>query len=399
MNLLKPRRQQHRFVIANFERDKYMTKIVFTFLFLIPTLSFGQFSHLGKTEPSDEPDIHYYKFYNGIQMIEFDYLSAYHRKVNFLEQAQPRALTWEMVLGPPHSNVYLFRNESGEIVKQYGDADKTKLLSIKESLKIAMTHNSFAAQIGSVVGFTQITTRYFPYYLIGSKYELHPDSLGLIDSLGNEVLPKEYSVIWKHDNIFITRKDKSNELRDINLTVKFSSNEFLLQPAQFHRGFADIFKDNKCGLMDSTGKIIVSCEYDMNISNFNEFGFAKVEKNGKVGFVDTKGKEVIDCKYQNAGDFIEGLLNVRLNDKWGYIDANGKTIIPHKYEIGGSFVKGLAQVAKREAGQYYFGFIDKEGNEVIPLVYSKAKDFKNGIAEVMIDGKWIKIDTTGKKLK
>ncbi len=44
-------------------------------------------SFFGK-EPDGSPKIHYYKFYNGIQMIEFDYLTPYHERINYLEQAQ-----------------------------------------------------------------------------------------------------------------------------------------------------------------------------------------------------------------------------------------------------------------------------------------------------------------------
>ncbi len=372
-----------------------MHKSIFIFLFLVPLFSFGQSPYLGESEPTGEPDIYYYKFYNDIQMIEIDYLSAYNRRISYLERTQPRGLTWEMVLGPSLPNVYLFRNVNGEIVKKYGSFYNTKLLTVQKSLTISKTHNSFDLQLGSVLGFSQISTRYFPYYLIGSKSKNGSGSFGLIDSLGNEVLTKEYDLIWKNDKTFITRKGNTNELRDIDLKVKFSSNEFSLQPSQFNIGFTDIIRDGKCGLMDSTGKMTIPCEYDMLIDRFNEFGLAKVQKKNKVGFVNTKGEIAIECKYQNVGDFSDGLLNARLNDKWGYINANGKTVIPHKYEIGISFIEGLARVAKREAEQYYFGFIDHKGNEVIALTYSNATDFTNGIAEVMKNGKWIKIDING----
>lgn len=376
-----------------------MNTIILAFLLLIPALSYGQPPLPVNTEPTGAPDIHYYQLYNGIQMVEFDYLSAYHRRVNYLEQAQPRALTWEMVLGPPHPNVYIFRNERGEIVKRFGDPDDTKLLSVSQSLKQAKAHNAWNIKFGAVVGFSRIRTRYFPYYLIGSKSHNTPGGLGLIDSLGNEVLPKKFDVIWQNDNLFITIKGDTNELRDIDLKVKYSSHEFQLQPAQFLRGFTDISKGDKVGLMDSTGKIIVPCEYDMLVGAFNASGLARVQKNGKVGFVNINGIPVIECKYQNAGDLTEGLFNVRLNDKWGYIDTSGRTIIPHQYEIGCSFSEGLARVAKRNESKYYFGFIDLKGNEVIPLSYSNAKDFANGIAEVMIDDKWITINRNGVRQK
>jgi hypothetical protein len=364
---------------------------------LMPALLFAQFSLFSEKEPTSDPDVHYYKFYNGIQMVEFDYLSAYHRRVNYLEQAQPRALTWEMVLGPPHSNVYIFRKENGEIVKCFGDLDSTKLLSVEASIKKMKYHNSLGAQFGSVLGFSQITTRYFPYYLIGSESIAGYNNLGLIDSLGNVVLAPEYHVIWQHDSIFITRKGAINEIRDLILNIKYSTSEFLLQPAQFHSSCADILKDEKCGLIDANGKIIVPCEYDMLIDGFNEMGLAKVSKKRLIGYVNTRGMEVIKCKYQSVGYFKEGLLDARYQEKWGYIDQKGNTIIPFKYEIGIWFEEGLARVAKREAGEYYFGYIDKEGNEVIPLIYSNAKDFKDGKAEVMQDGKWIKIDKKGVK--
>jgi hypothetical protein len=374
-----------------------MKNIIFTIFLLMPTLLFAQVIHFGDKEPTSDPDIHYYKFYNGIQMVEFDYLSSYHRRVNYLEQAKPRALTWAMVLGPPHSNVYLFRKENGEIVKCFGDIDSTSLLSVEASLKKTQYHNSFGAQFGSMLGFSQISTRYFPYYLIGNTSDFVHNSIGLIDSLGNIVLKQEYHTIWKHDELFITRKDSINELRDWNLNVKYSTTTFLLQPAQFHAGCADILKDEKCGLIDANGKIIVPCEYDMLIDGFNEIGLAKVSKKRLIGYANKDGKEVIKCKYQSVGYFKEGLLDARYNEKWGYIDAEGNTVIPFKYDIGIWFEEGLARVAKRESGEFYFGYIDKQGNEVIPLIYSNAKDFMDGKAEVMKDGKWIKIDKKGLK--
>ncbi|HNA56966.1 MAG TPA: hypothetical protein PLJ43_02555, partial [Chitinophagales bacterium] len=69
-----------------------MFKSIIIAILLLPTISFAQFSFFGDTEPTGEPEMHYYKFYDGIQMIEFDYLTAYHKRVNYLEQAKPRAL-------------------------------------------------------------------------------------------------------------------------------------------------------------------------------------------------------------------------------------------------------------------------------------------------------------------
>lgn len=356
----------------------------------------AQLPFMGGKEPDGKPIIHYYKFYNGIQMIEFDNLSAYHQRVNYLEQAQPRALTWEMVLGPPPANVYLFRNEAGEIIKQFGSHSGVDLMDVEKSKKIAICHNSISSMIGSVFGFSQIGTRYYPYYLTG----ITQGGLGLIDSLGNVVLRQNYSTIWKGNGVFITRTLNSvYELRDKHLKLKFSDPDYFLQPSQRISGFVDVGKDKKYGLMDSTGQFVAECKYDMLINGFNSLGLARVQRNGKVGFINRSGKEVIDCEYQNVGEFTEGLCNARLNDKWGYIDLNGKTIIPHKFDIGISFHEGLARIAFRESGNWLFGYINKKGEEVIKPQYSNAKDFHNGIAEVMINNKWKKIDKKGRLVR
>lgn len=358
-------------------------------------------SFFGK-EPDGSPNIHYYKFYGGIQMIEFDYLTPYHERINYLEQAQPRALSWQMVLGPPHPNVYLFRNEAGTIVKSFGVVgDEAQLLSVEKSKEVARAHNSFGTLIGSRLGFSGIGTRYFPYYLLGGSSDFDSDSgaIGLIDSLGTVVLPQSYDVIWQHDQLFITRKGNLNELRDNKLKVIYSSNEYTLQPAERNSNCVDIYIGNKFGLMNSKGEIIVPCKYDMLIGGFYQYGLAEVRRDGLNRFVNKKGEEIIKCKYQSVGEFREGLLNVRLNDKWGYIDTTGKTIIPHKYDIGINFYEGLARVALKENGRWLFGFINKEDQIIIPLIYSNAKDFHGGRAEVMIDNKWVKINKKGERVR
>lgn len=367
-------------------------------LCICPFLLDAQISLFGNRdfEPTGIPEPVYYAFYDGVQMIEFDYLSAYHGRVNYLEQAQPRALTWEMVLGPPASNVYIFRDTNGVIIKQYGGVTSEKLLSVEASKKVARRHNGLASLFGSYLGFSQVPTRFIPYYQVGSSGYAENGTIGLIDSLGNLVLPMEYNYIMPEGEMFICQKDSTFEWRNQQLELVFSTTEYFMQPSQFHHNHADIMLDEKWGLMNQYGEIVVPCEYYMLISSFNEYGLAEVNRKGLIGFVDTTGEEIIKCKYQGAGKFSEGLIDVRLNDKWGYIDTLGKTVIPHRYEIGIWFQEGLARVAKREGSKYYFGYIDRTGKEVIPLQFEDARDFNQGTAEVMMDGKWKEIDKTGR---
>jgi hypothetical protein len=52
-----------------------------------------------------------------------------------------------------------------------------------------------------------------------------------------------------------------------------------------------------------------------------------VELDDKCGFVDSTGKLAIPCKYDDAHSFSEGLALVELDDVGFYIDKNGKEYI------------------------------------------------------------------------
>lgn len=363
-------------------------------LLFFPTLLSAQLSILNN-EPDGSPIIHYYPFYNGIQMVELDFLTAHQNRISYLEQAHPRALTWSMVLGPAQQNAYLFRDSLGNIVKQYGSADGVKILSVKQCEKQIHPHNSLVAILGSYIGFYAQQTRFYPYYLIGGM----TSGLGLIDSFANIVLPQEYSNIFSHNNVFVTQKGEIFELRNERLELKYTTDKYQLFPSRSHEGFVDIVQEQKHGLIDLNGKMIVPCKYDFPIEHYNQYGISKVRREHRYGYIDSLGKEVIPCIYQSVGEWSEGLLDVRNDQKWGYIDPQGKTIIPFKYDIGIMFRDGLARVAVKKDWDYYFGYIDTKGIEVIPLQYSNAKDFEDGVAEVMLDGKWVKINKKGERGK
>ena len=62
--------------------------------------------------------------------------------------------------------------------------------------------------------------------------------------------------------------------------------------------------------------------------------------------------------YDFAGDFSEGLAEVKLNGKYGFIDKTGKEIIPIKFDYTSGFKNGRAGV--KLEGKW--GYIDKQGN-------------------------------------
>src|SRR6266487_5304008 len=61
------------------------------------------------------------------------------------------------------------------------------------------------------------------------------------------------------------------------------------------------------------------------------------------GYIDRTGKMVIQQQFVTAGDFSEGLAQVRRDDreqKWGFIDKTGKIVIAVQFDWVGNFSEG-----------------------------------------------------------
>lgn len=127
--------------------------------------------------------------------------------------------------------------------------------------------------------------------------------------------------------------------------------------------------DEKLGLMNKSGKVLVDAIYDVDKSgstyyvyaNFSE-GLARVSNGTTYGYINENGKVVIPLSYDDAGYFHEGLAYVKDNGKYGYINPKGNVVIPLTYDDAYSFnTHGQAMI---EVGDF-FKLIDKKGNIII----------------------------------
>lgn len=96
-------------------------------------------------------------------------------------------------------------------------------------------------------------------------------------------------------------------------------------------------------------------------------------KAGKYGYVDKNGKWIIAPSFREAGEFSEGLANVRCIDEnghqldyAGYIDSTGKLAFDKKFFWGYPFKDGYAAVLGKDEK---VSIIDKKGNIVLKTDY------------------------------
>lgn len=206
-------------------------------------------------------------------------------------------------------------------------------------------------------------------------------------------------------------------------------------------GFCVVSLNGKYGVINKSGKEMVSCKYDY-IDNmpFSKSKYSQISIDDKYGYLDMEsGKEIIPCKYERIYSFSDGiavayqdekylLVNengkevyiekdynqilpfsdgvaaVRIgnsfgygektdNELWGYIDKTGKEVIPPKeyFTVDVTFESDISYVCSFKDGfapigkdRDHWGFIDKSGKEVVPFKYSFVRPFSDGLAAVLM---------------
>jgi hypothetical protein len=187
----------------------------------------------------------------------------------------------------------------------------------------------------------------------------------------------------------------------------------------FSQGRAAVCVNEKWGLIDRAGKIIVEPKYEKQIQPFHE-NFAAVEVpsakrldylnadgeivlsvdrtpalNRKIirrnpekggGFALVKGPYTADYELSTINcDVSEGLVVIERNGKYGYADLVGRTVITPRFDYCWPFSEGRGRVfqqglAKGSKGS--FGYVDRVGNEIVPCKLDEASDFSDGCAVV-----------------
>lgn len=201
-------------------------------------------------------------------------------------------------------------------------------------------------------------------------------------------------------------------------------------------------KDEKLGVIDKKGNVIIPFEFEYNYSvfrysdgilcccknsedlwcyfdrdgkklfethdggpsQFND-GFAckYSSDNDKYYFIDKEGKRAFGGKmWEWAEPFSDGMALVAENGLWGFINTKGELVIPHQYESRAeenpnSFHEGLALVVVDPTTERQ-GFIDKTGKRAFAKEFMTAFSFSEGLASVFDNeqDRWGYIDKTGK---
>ena len=255
--------------------------------------------------------------------------------------------------------------------------------------------NTISAEGVAAVGITPAVNA-FPVY-------------GMIDNLGQEVLPFTYgNVYFNGRNDFVAgdlaivqaQSDPSVWNTPFGLTDS-NGNEILSQNYKqiLDEGYRYI------SLTDTNDTHFVYDRLDGSVTkigqgggSFSSFhdGAAYQEKNGEYIYVDLNGKKLFSFKrgeYYRPDNFSEGLVcllkganQYGYKGKYGYLNKDGDEAIPFEFDDAYDFKNGYALVGIKDEDRSFFntvcnyGMIDKDGDWVIAPVYPYLTSFSDGLA-------------------
>lgn len=147
---------------------------------------------------------------------------------------------------------------------------------------------------------------------------------GIIDIKGNIILEPKYESV----SVF-----KENFIVDENIIVNKKGE--LIKKTEFEyispkNNYAIAYSNNKAGVIDKTGKILIECQYDSLFPDINET-FLIAEKGGYQGIVDLNNSVILDFIYDSIEVcYCESKKDVRfiveINKKYALLDEKGKRL-------------------------------------------------------------------------
>lgn len=209
--------------------------------------------------------------------------------------------------------------------------------------------------------------------------------IGIIDYEGKQKIPFIYdtlytehsvprisSLIGKIDSLYGLISLENEIIQPFNYKYIYALNYGLL---------AYVDKNNKVGILNHDGSIMIPFEYDAIHSNWYSHDYQKkefpntenifiVEKNGKIGTIDGRNNEIIPIIYDGLSGWIEYGPEAHYaiyNGKYGIISYKGEVIIPIVYDYVGIPQNDIMLVRKN--GKY--GVISWQNKSILPCTFEK----------------------------
>lgn len=164
----------------------------------------------------------------------------------------------------------------------------------------------------------------------------------------------------------------NNLIKEHKHTNENQNNEFIFDYVGIYDDYTVISINNKKAVIDNEFNCKIKSEYDdiipLNIRLF------KIQKNNKWGVIDENGSIIIPLDYDYMlynPDINDKLLVVKQAEKFGIIDNKNNTVVKFEYDFiwSADFISFMALKNNK------FGVIDQNNEIIIPFIYDSIEQY------------------------
>lgn len=275
--------------------------------------------------------------------------------------------------------------------------------------------NSNEGLMSSIISDLSKSSINFIHGFISAKFN---GKWGVIDSIGNTIIPFKYDEISFNNNTddyiivklnnkvgWLDRKTYKEIIPCLYDNIDYFSN---------NKDFIRVKLDEKYGLLDKSYKAFIPIQFAdiVELGNFLEVKtISQSYSDCKRGLYDKNtGKEVLPAIYtrisfadeknsyvrDNPNEEYNSFIRIEMKNTYGLCDINGKVILPCKFKRIESFdSKGFAKVELEDK----YGVYDKSGKEIIPCKFDRIDAFDSkGYAKVQLDNQYGLYENIGKEI-
>lgn len=149
-------------------------------------------------------------------------------------------------------------------------------------------------------------------------------------------------------------------------------------------------EDNKFGLKDKAGNIVVEAQYKKLIRVGNSSWI--IQKGNKFGLIDTNGNYLVEPKYRHVDRIFGKYAKLGNSNDFGLYNEKGEIIIMPQY----SRIDPLFGQMFLTCKNYKYGIIDSTGKEILENEYDDIYMPSPDVLRIKYQGEWFEIERVAK---
>lgn len=203
---------------------------------------------------------------------------------------------------------------------------------------------------------------------------------GIINFEGKEILPCEYDEITAlkgvKSNFLVKKEGNVGIVNDVGQTiVKVEYKEVIALKDEYKSEYIIVNAENKCGLISTSGTVLIQANYDQVKYIGSSHLFAVKEADSWKLYDTEKNSIVIDAGYKDIVEAkSENIIVVNTDGKYGVLNKDYTVKIEPQYEDL-KYAFSIYYIAKKD-GKY--GIINSENETVIEFEYQNMIYSENG---------------------